>query len=111
MKPSPPPKLQLRNTPPLTEPYGFPCFSDGDVLVILHSENTRHQYRLHSHTLRNFSPIFCDLLSTKADENIPKKMLGPNGTGLEFCLELSRDPASGWGLQRGVCIRRVIPVL
>ncbi|OBT89388.1 hypothetical protein VE02_01432 [Pseudogymnoascus sp. 03VT05] len=58
-KPSPLPKLQLTHIPPLTKPDGFPCFSDGDVLI--------------------------------ADENIPKKMLGPNPTELAFCLELNDD--------------------
>ncbi|OBT61622.1 hypothetical protein VE03_08867 [Pseudogymnoascus sp. 23342-1-I1] len=108
-KPSPPPKLQLRYTPPLTKPHGFPCFSDGDVLIILHSENTRHQLRLHSSKLRTFSPVLDDLLSTRADENIPKKMLGPNLTELAFCLELSGGPESGWGLKRGPLYCEVIP--
>lgn len=102
MKPGPSPKLQLRYIPPLREPHGFPCFSDGDVLVVLHSENTRYHLRLHSLTLRNVSTVLDGLLLTQADENIPKKMLGPNPTELVFCLELSNDPKSCWGLQRGV---------
>ncbi|KFY35332.1 hypothetical protein V494_06011 [Pseudogymnoascus sp. VKM F-4513 (FW-928)] len=97
-------KLQMRYIPPLTESHGFlcfPCHPDGDVLVILHPENTRHQLRLHTAILRNFSPVFCDLLSTKADENIPKNIKGPNPTTLEYCLELDENPKFGWSLQNG----------
>lgn len=101
-KASPPPKLQMRYIPPLTKPDGFPFFSDGDVLVVLHPQNTRYHLRLHSFKLRPFSAVFNGLLLTQADDNIPTKMLGPNPTELAFCLELDNDPESGWGLQRGV---------
>jgi hypothetical protein len=110
-KPGPQPKRQLRHLPPLTEPYGFPCFADGDTLIIGHSGNTRYQYQLHSHELRKLGPEFRDLLSTEADNGIPKKQLGPNNTGLKYCLELSRDPTSAWVFQKGVCIRRGVPFL
>ncbi|KFY14893.1 hypothetical protein V492_02350 [Pseudogymnoascus sp. VKM F-4246] len=101
MKRRPQRKLQMRYIPPLTQSHGFPCHPDGDVLVILHPENTRNQLRLHTAILRNFSPVFCDLLSTKADENIPKNIKGPNPTTLEYCLELDENPKFGWSLQNG----------
>mgnify|MGYP001599326605 CR=1 FL=1 len=105
MKPSPPPELQLREIPPLTRPNGFPCFSDGDVLVILDHDDLKYQFRLHSELLRIFSPVFDELLSAKFPENIPKRILNTNKTELEFCLELNRHPVSGWCLQRAVCIK------
>lgn len=109
MKPSPPPELQLREIPPPTKPNGFPCFSDGDVLVILDHDNLKYQYRLHSEVLRTFSAVFDELLAAKLPEKIPKRILNSNKTELVFCLKLSRDPASGLGLQREVCIMTRYP--
>ncbi|KFX98846.1 hypothetical protein V490_02080 [Pseudogymnoascus sp. VKM F-3557] len=100
-KSGPAPKRQLRHLPPLTEPNGFPCFSDGDTLIIGHPGNTRYQYRLHSYELRKLGHEFRDLLSTEADNGIPKKQLGPNNTRLKYCLELSKDPTSAWVWQKG----------
>ncbi|OBT78526.1 hypothetical protein VF21_01053 [Pseudogymnoascus sp. 05NY08] len=99
-RPSPPPELQLIQFPPPTKPYGFPCFSDGDVIVILDHGDLKYQFRLHSQVLRNFSPVFDKLLSAKLPEKIPNRILKTNKTGLEFCLELIRNPESGWCLQR-----------
>ncbi|KFY75514.1 hypothetical protein V499_04513 [Pseudogymnoascus sp. VKM F-103] len=97
---NPPPELQLIQIPRPTKPNGFPCFSDGDVLVILDHGDLKHQFRLHSQVLRNFSPVFGELLSAKLPEKIPKRILNANKTELEFCLELIKDPESGWCLQR-----------
>ncbi|KFZ09206.1 hypothetical protein V502_08870 [Pseudogymnoascus sp. VKM F-4520 (FW-2644)] len=107
MKPSPPPELQLREIPPLTKPNGFPCFSDGDVLVISDHDNLKYQYRLHSEVLRTFSAVFDELFLAKLPEKIPKRILNTNKTELVFCLKLSTDPASGLGLQRESLYRNV----
>ncbi|KFY88443.1 hypothetical protein V500_06331 [Pseudogymnoascus sp. VKM F-4518 (FW-2643)] len=107
MRPSPLPELQLRQIPPPTKPNGFPCFSDGDVLVILDHDNQNYQYRLHSHILRTFSAVFDELLSAKLPEDLSKKILDTNKTELEFCLVLNRDPESGWCLQIESLFRNV----
>ncbi|KFY99523.1 hypothetical protein V498_00674 [Pseudogymnoascus sp. VKM F-4517 (FW-2822)] len=93
------PKFLFREEiiPPLTKPDGFPCFSDGDVLIILDPENLQYQYRLHSQILRN-SSVFRELLSVCVDKSIPKKFLATNTTNLSFCLEFNPESVTGLSL-------------
>lgn len=90
----------------MTELNEFPCFKDGDVLVILDPRKPHYQYRLHSQILKRFSAVF-EALLIRVEEKISKRIQSTNRTALEFCLEFNPDSQHEVALETKVCIERL----
>lgn len=95
-------QFYLGEFPENTGLNGFPCFSSGDVFIILDPRNPKYQYRLHRNILESFSSVFRRTLKEQVNEASQQMKIDAAGErALRYAFDYSLSPLR---LKREVCL-------